>query len=83
MEYRENVKEFFRRAPVHAFRRGDLVTCSCHGGLAIIIQLYDAEAADIPSMNMCQLFWIKYPHDGIKERIWMHTIDRLRKYKLI
>lgn len=84
MEYAGRMKDFFRKAPEHELRRGDLVTCSCHGGIAIIIKLYDSENEDdAPSMDMCQIFWIKYPHDGVKERIWLHTINRLRKFKLI
>ena len=83
MEHTERVKDFFRKAPKHEFRRGDLVTCSCHGGIAIIVQLFDKGTEEAPSMNMCQIFWIKYPHEGIKERLWMHTIHRLKKFKLI
>jgi hypothetical protein len=83
MEYSERMKDFFRRAPKHKFRRGDLVTCSCHGGIAIIIKLFDKQENDNPSMDMCQIYWIKYPHAGVKERLWLHTIDRLKKFKLI
>ena len=68
------MKDFFERAPTHDFKVGDLVTCTCHGGIAIIIELFDKDDDRAPSMNMCQIFWIKYPHSGIKERIWMHTI---------
>ena len=50
-------KELFKKAPSHDFEVGDLVTCSCHGGLAIILRIFD----------------------GVKERIWMHTITRLKK----
>ena len=73
----ERVKDFFKAAPKHALKVGDLVTCTCHGGVAIVVELYDTETNEAPSMNMCQIFWIKYPHSGIKERIWMHTIERL------
>jgi len=81
--YQERVKDFFKRAPKHNLRAGDLVTCTCHGGIAIIIKLFDKDDSEVktPSMNMCQIFWIKYPHSGIKERLWMHTIDRLRLLK--
>ena len=80
--YQERVKDFFKRAPIHEFKVGDLVTCSCHGGVAVIIELYDKDDELAPSMNMRQIFWIKYPHSGIKERIWMHTIERLRKFMI-
>ena len=80
--YQERVKDFFERAPTHDFKVGDLVTCKCHGGIAIIIQLFDKDDDKAPSMNMCQIFWIKYPHSGIKERIWIHTIGRLHHFKL-
>ena len=80
--YQERVKDFFKKAPIHELKVGDLVTCSCHGGVAIIIELYDKDDELAPSMNMCQIFWIKYPHSGIKERIWMHTIERLRKFMI-
>lgn len=80
--YQERVKDFFERAPTHDFKVGDLVTCTCHGGIAIIIELFDKDDDRAPSMNMCQIFWIKYPHSGIKERIWMHTIGRLHHFKL-
>ena len=75
-------KELFEKAPSHDFNVGDLVTCSCHGGLAIILQIFDGvneKEADYPSMNMVQIWWLRYPHDGVKERLWMHTITRLRK----
>ena len=71
-------KEFFKKAPVHEFKVGDLITCTCHGGVAIILELYDSETPDVPSMNMAKIWWITYPHPGVKERIWMHTIDRMR-----
>ena len=35
------MKNFFKAPPEHSFKVGDLVTCSCHGGVAIIIELYD------------------------------------------
>jgi hypothetical protein len=79
--YQERVKDFFKKAPMHELAVGDLVTCSCHGGVAVIIELYDAETDAAPSMNMAQIYWIKYPHDGVLERVWMHTIERLRLIK--
>ena len=69
--YQERVKDFFKRAPKHNFNVGDLVTCTCHGGVAIIVQLFDKEDEG-PSMNMCQIFWIKYPHSGVKELSLIH-----------
>ena len=76
-------QEFFKRAPSHTLTVGDIVTCSCHGGLAIILELYDrdtiVDGTKAPSMNMAKIWWFRYPHDGVKERVWMHTIDRLRK----
>ena len=71
------MKDFFKKAPIHQLVIGDLVTCTCHGGVAMIIELFDKKNPDVPSMNMVQIYWIKYPHSGIKERVWMHTIDRL------
>ena len=75
-------KELFRKAPKHDFAVGDLVTCSCHGGLAIVLRIYDGvneKEADYPSMDMVQIWWLRYPHPGVKERIWLHTISRLRR----
>ena len=75
-------KELFQKAPSHDFAVGDLVTCSCHGGLAIILRIFDGvneKEVDYPSMNMVEIWWVRYPHPGVKERIWMHTISRLRK----
>jgi len=79
---RISVREFFRRAPPHQLQVGDLVTCSCHGGIAVILEIYDGDTReDYMSMDMCKIFWIKYPHKGVKERIWMHTISRLYLFK--
>lgn len=72
--------ELFLHPPEHRFRVGDLVTCSCHGGIAIIVNLYDVGDEVYPSMNMMRVYWIRYPHEGIKERIWVHTISKMRKY---
>jgi len=77
-------KEFFKRAPKHVLAVGDMVTCSCHGGLAVVLELYDKEkivdGTLAPSMNMAKIWWIRYPHAGVLEREWMHTIARLRKH---
>jgi hypothetical protein len=80
------VKDFFQKAPEHEFVPGDIVTCTCHGGVALIVRLYDelevsAATNDVLSMNMVQIYWLKYPHDGVKERLWLHTIDRLYIFK--
>ena len=77
-------KDFFKRAPEHNLEVGDIVTSASHGGLAIVLELYDTDTVvdwkDAPSMNMAKIWWLRYPHDGIKERIWMHTIDKLKKH---
>ena len=79
------MKDFFEKPPVHSFKVGDLVTCSCHGGIAIIVELYDSSHADGDKleMNMAKIWWIQFPHEGVLERQWMHTIKRLRKYSTI
>jgi hypothetical protein len=80
--YQERMKDFFKAPPRdHPFKVGDLVTCKCHGGLAIIIELYD-EGSEI-KMNMAKIWWIIYPHTGVKERDWMHTIDELEKFSIL
>ena len=71
------MKDFFKPPPSHSFKVGDMVTCTCHGGIAIIIQLYD-EHAELP-MNMAKIWWVKRPAGG-STNLWMHTIGRLRKY---
>lgn len=62
---------------------GDLVTCSCHGGMAIVIALYpavtDILSDDLPTLDAARLYWIRLPHSGVKERFWLHTVSRLRK----
>lgn len=75
------MKEFFKKPPKHKFVLGDLVTCTCHGGVAIIIELYDR--GEQVQMNMAKIWWIVYPHTGIKERDWIHTIDKLYKFNTI
>jgi len=79
--YIERVKEFFKKAPVHTLTIGQLVTCTCHGGVAIVVEIYDEDSPEKPSMNMAQIYWIKYPHEGVKERLWLHTIDRLYSFR--
>ena len=77
----ERMKDFFEKPPPHDLELGDLVTCSCHGGVAVVIALYDKSHpdADEIEMNMAKIYWIKLPHEGVLERDWMHTIKRLRK----
>ena len=75
------MKEFFKAPPEHSFKVGELVTCNCHGGVAILIQLYDDEGEEV-AMNMAKIWWIIYPHTGIKERDWMHTIDEMKKFSI-
>lgn len=77
---REGMKDFFKQPPEHTLKVGDLVTCSCHGGVAILTELYDTNE-DL-KMNMAKIWWIIYPHTGIKERDWVHTIAELRKYSI-
>jgi len=83
--YLERVKDFFEKPPKHNLRVGDLVTCTCHGGVAIIVTLYDtSERArdpeiEYPRMNMAKIWWISPAHKD-QERGWMHTIGRLNKY---
>ena len=74
------MKAFFEEPPEHDLHVGDLVTCSCHNAVAIIVQLYDDH--DAAPMNMAKIWWIIYPHTGIKERDWMHTIDEMRKFSI-
>ena len=82
MGNRTRMKDFFAKAPPHDLKVGDLVTCTCHGGIAVVLEIYDGvDALDYMSMDMCKIFWIKYPHTGIKERVWMHTISRLYLFK--
>ena len=80
MGYWERVKDFFEVPPKHEFKVGDLVTCTCHGGVAVIIELYDKVRDEYPKMNMAKIWWIKKPSSKVT-RTWMHTIARLKKYK--
>lgn len=79
MGYKERLYKYFEIPPKHDFVVGDLVTCSCHGGVAMIVKFYD-KSDDHPGMDMAQIYWVIFPHEGIKERMWMHTISRLRKW---
>lgn len=84
------ISDFFRKPPTHhGIRVGDLVTCTCHGGVAIVVELFD-EPSSIdrfyhPKMNMARIWWIKVlisTADGVGEqrRSSMHTIDRLNRF---
>ncbi len=77
----ERVKDFFEIPPKHCLHVGDLVTCTCHGGVAIVLELYDnpKNKAEYPKMNMAKIWWIKPTYDS-QTREWMHTIARLNKY---
>ena len=81
MGFIERVKDFFQKPPKHNLKIGDLVTCTCHGGVAVIVELYDnpsAEEHDV-QMNMAHIWWIS-PAYRNQVRSWMHTIGRLNKY---
>jgi len=71
------MKDFFEKPPSHNLKVGDLVTCTCHGGVAIIVYLYD-EGEEV-QMNMAKIWWINLAFKD-QERSWMHTIGRLNKY---
>ena len=73
------MKAFFEEPPEHDLHVGDLVICSCHNAVAIIVQLYDDH--DAAPMNMAKIWWIK-PPERYTSNVWMHTIARLRKYNL-
>lgn len=77
----EPVMDFFRSPPKHSLRAGDLVTCTCHGGIAILLELYDDPVeSEAPSMDMARIWWIKSAC-SIQARVWLHTIARLNKYE--
>jgi len=81
MGFIERVKDFFEIPPKHNLQIGDLVTCTCHGGVAIIIEMYDNPAVvEYPKMNMAKIWWITMPEHR-QTRVWMHTIGRLNKYR--
>ena len=76
----ERVKDFFEIPPKHDFKVGDLVTCTCHAGVAVIVELYDdPKTAEYPKMNMAKIWWVKRTYPSM-ERVWMHTIARLNHY---
>ena len=71
------MKDFFEKPPEHDLKVGDLVTCTCHGGVAIVVELFD-EGEEV-QMNMARIWWINLAFTD-RERSWMHTIGRLNKY---
>ena len=86
MRFLERVKDFFESPPAHDLKVGDLVTCTCHGGVAVIVDLFDTTrrasdpGTDYPKMDMARIWWISKPNNQIS-RDWVHTIRRLNKYK--
>lgn len=77
----ERVKSFFEKPPKHNLKIGDLVTCTCHGGVAIVVELYDHPTkVEYPKMNMARIWWIQKPNTTVTQD-WMHTIGRLTKFK--
>jgi hypothetical protein len=79
--YKERVKAFFEKPPVHELQPGDLVTCTCHGGIAVVVELFDEpQIPGVAGMNMVRIWWIKKGNTDIS-RDWLHTINRLYRYK--
>jgi hypothetical protein len=82
----DRVKDFFESPPEHNLKVGDLVTCTCHGGVAVVIELFDTArrredpGVDYPRMNMARIWWINKPNKDLS-RDWVHTIGRLNKYR--
>ena len=80
MEFIESVKDFFEKPPKHKLEVGDLVTCTCHGGIAIVVEMFDNPgSAERLQMNMARIWWINQTYKD-QERSWLHTIGRLNKY---
>lgn len=80
MGYQERVKAFFEKPPKHKLEVGDLVTCTCHGGVAVVLELFDGRGKEDIQMNMARIWWIKKGLSDVS-RDWMHTISRLNKFK--
>ena len=74
------MKAFFEKPPKHQLQVGDLVTCTCHGGVAVVLQLFDGRGVEKVQMNMARVWWIKKGLSDVS-RDWMHTISRLSKFK--
>ena len=79
MKNLEREKDFFEIPPKHSLKVGDLVTCTCHGGVAVVLELYDEPLEERAKMNMARIWWIKSAYPSMR-REWMHTIRRLNKY---
>jgi hypothetical protein len=80
VEFIERVKDFFELPPKHDLVVGDLVTCTCHGGVAVVIELYDSQTkVEYPKMNMARIWWIQKGYSSMP-REYMHTIKRLKRY---
>ena len=77
----DSIDSFFTLPPTeHAIAIGALVTCTCHAeSIAVVVALYDGSNGKGPPMNMAKLYWIRRPK-GYNNRIWMHTIARLKEY---
>lgn len=79
---KNRVKDFFEIPPRHDLKEGMLVTCNCHGGIGIVLELFDNGVTGYPRMNMAKIWWIVLP-PGAKVRIWMHNISRLSEYDVL
>lgn len=76
----KRMNRFFEIPEKHNFKIGDLVTCTCHGGVAVILELYDDPGkVAYPKMNMARIWWINQAY-ATQPRMYMHTINRLNKY---
>jgi hypothetical protein len=54
--YKERVKAFFEKPPKHKLKVGDLVTCTCHGGVAVVLELFDGRGEEDIQMNMARIW---------------------------
>lgn len=77
---KKQVREFFEIPAKHNLKVGMLVTCTCHGGVAIVLELYDNGVVGYPRMNMARIWWISPPVGNNETRVWMHVINRLMEY---
>lgn len=76
------MKDFFEIPPSHDLKEGMLVTCSCHGGIGVVLELFDNGITGYPRMNMAKIWWITLP-PGVLHRVWMHNISRLKEYDVL
>lgn len=75
----ETIQDFFMTPPPeHNITVGALVTCTCHDGIAIVVELYDLHSTGKLPMDMAKIWWVTKPKDK-DVRTWMHTIRRLKK----